>query len=356
MRKLRSTLNGRIVVLQYRSALLADNPLNDPAERQFPVYLPPEYDHSNKRFPVMFDLAGYTSAGPSRISWKNFELSIPERLDQMICDGDMPACIVVFPDCFTSLGGNQYVNSPSLGPYADYLTTELIPFVDRELRTKPTAKHRACYGKSSGGYGALIHGMRYAKHWGAIGAHSPDCYFDFVYRSDWPGVLTHLQHWAEPSKVGTSRARRVPGKDDGRIERFLEYAWSNEKLSGMDITALMLLCMSATYDPKPDHPTEIQVPFDLHTGAMVTERWRRWLAADPIRLVKRYSRNLQSLRGIFIDCGRQDQYHLHFGTRQLSQQLKLAGVRHRYEEFPGTHSGIDHRLHHSLPYLARRIS
>ena len=62
------------------------------------------------------------------------------------------------------------------------------------------------------------------------------------------------------------------------------------------------------------------------------------------------------LRAVYVDCGWRDQYHIHFGTRQLAQVLKKHGVRHRYEEFDGTHSGIDHRMDVSLPYLARALS
>ena len=47
----------------------------------------------------------------------------------------MGPVIIVMPDCFTALGGNQYLNSSAIGRYADYLTRELVPFVDREFRT-----------------------------------------------------------------------------------------------------------------------------------------------------------------------------------------------------------------------------
>ena len=353
MRKASSALTGQLVHLQHDSSVLADNPLGDPATRQFPVYLPPQYDAGKKRYAVMFDLAGYTGSGLGRVGWKNFELSVPERLDRLMVEGKMPPCIIVFPDCFTALGGNQYVNSSAIGAYADYLTRELIPLVDREFRTKPERDHRACYGKSSGGYGALIHGMRYAKYWGAIASHSPDCYFDFVYRADWPQVLTHLQRWAARP---TTKPQSEPGQDDGRIHRFLSYAWQSEKLSGLDITTLMLLCMAATYDPDAQTRLGFGVPFDLNTGEIIQQRWRRWLAADPLRLVKRHATSLRTLRGLFIDCGWFDQYHLHFGTRQLSRQMRALSIKHQYREFEGTHSGIDHRLEVSLPYLARRIS
>jgi hypothetical protein len=76
---------------------------------------------------------------------------------------------------------------------------------------------------------------------------------------------------------------------------------------------------------------------------------------DPINLVRRYGKNLKTLRGLFIDCGWRDQYHMHYGSRILSKRLTEAGIVHRYEEFPDTHSGIDYRMDRSLPYLTRAL-
>ena len=69
----------------------------------------------------------------------------------------------------------------------------------------------------------------------------------------------------------------------------------------------------------------------------------------------RYRKNLQTLHGIFIDCGWRDQYRIHYGTRILSKRLTQAGIDHRYEEFPDTHSGIDYRMDRSLPFLYRAL-
>ena len=353
---------GRIETVTLDSAVLRDNPLGDPSERSFPVYLPPQYDDARKskrRFGLLVDLVGYTGAGPSHTNWRNFEENVPEKLDRLISSGAMPPCIVAFPDCFTSLGGNQYINSSAIGRYADYLTRELLPFLDRTFRTHGKREHRAVFGKSSGGYGAMIHGMKYARYWGAIGNHSGDAYFDFVYQAEWPGVLTSLQRFASPAlKAGQRRtvaSQSKPGIDDGRIARFLDYCWTHEKLSGADITSLMMVCMAATYDPDPRAPNGFRIPFDLNTGTLLPQRWKAWLKHDPIHLVTRYRDNLNSLRGIFIDCGWRDQYHIHFGSRQLSARLHKAGIKHRYEEFNDTHSGIDYRMDVSLPFLARAI-
>ena len=71
--------------------------------------------------------------------------------------------------------------------------------------------------------------------------------------------------------------------------------------------------------------------------------------------MKRYRDALKSLKGIYMDCGWRDQYRIHYGTRILSARLHDNGVRHHYEEFDGTHSGIDHRMDVSLPFLIHAL-
>jgi enterochelin esterase-like enzyme len=223
---------GTIVVLEHVSQILKDNPLRDPHVRKVAVWLPPQYDgfRGRRRFPVLYDLVGFTGSGLAHVAWKAFGDNVPERAARLIREGKMAPAIIVFPDCFTALGGNQYVNSSAIGDYADYLTREIVPFVDREFRTLPSRQHRGCFGKSSGGYGAILHGMKYASHWGAIANHSGDAYFDFVYWHDWPNTLDELtKHRLPKRKPGRYDALResrrkglADGKDDGRIARFLK--------------------------------------------------------------------------------------------------------------------------------------
>ena len=170
-----------MIVLEHDSRILRGNPLGDPHVRKLGVWLPPQYDHGGRRrFPVLYDLVGFTGSGLSHANWKPFGDNVPERAARLMQEGRMGPAIFVFPDCFTALGGNQYVNSSAIGNYADYLTREIIPFVEREFRADAGREHRGCFGKSSGGYGAMIHGMKYANYWGAIASHSGDAYFDFV--------------------------------------------------------------------------------------------------------------------------------------------------------------------------------
>ena len=193
-------------------------------------------------------------------------------------------------------------------------------------------------------------------------SHSGDSYFDFVYRADWPNTLNELAKYR--------RRKREAGRIDVLAEEAGRHGGSRRraraalsrvtsgrsaKPSSAEVHALMNLAMAATYDPDPEAPNGFRLPFNLETGELIEARWRKWLKHDPIRLVGRYAKNLKRLRGIYIDCGWRDQYHIHYGTRILSKRLAEAGIEHRYEEFDDTHSGIDYRMDHSLPFLARAL-
>jgi S-formylglutathione hydrolase FrmB len=358
---------GTVVVLEHDSKILRGNPLRDPHVRRLAAWLPPQYDAGatrgrGRRFPVLYDLVGFMGSGLSHIGWKNFSENVPERAARLVAEKKMAPAIIVFPDCFTALGGNQYVNSSAIGDYADYLTKEIVPFVDREFRTLASRDHRGCFGKSSGGYGAIIHGMKYASTWGAIADHSGDAYFDFVYWHDWPNTLNELAKYRPrairlPGKVDVRKAQKgaAHGRDDGRVRGFLDAVWAKPKLTQAEGYCIMNLCMAATYDPDPRAPNGFRLPFNLETGEVIVERWKRWRANDPVNLVAKHRANLKSLRGIYIDCGARDQYHIHYGSRILSKRLALAGIGHRYEEFDDNHSDVDYRMDVSLPFLTRAL-
>ena len=357
---------GTVVVLEHDSQVLRGNPLGDPHVRKLAVWLPTQYNAGatrgrGQRFPALYDLVGFMGSGLAHVGWKNFGENVAERAARLTHEKKMGPAIIVFPDCFTALGGNQYVNSSAIGAYADYLTREIVPFVDREFRTLAAREHRGCFGKSSGGYGSILHGMKYPQTWGAIADHSGDAYFEFAYWHDWPNTLNELAkyrptHVKEGALDIVKLAKGVgAGLDDGRVRRFLQAVWTKAKLTPAEGHCIMNLCMAATYDPDPRAPLGFRVPFNLESGELIAERWRQWQRHDPINLVAKYRDNLKSLRGIYIDCGWRDQFHIHYGTRILSKRLAAAGIRHTYEEFDDNHSDVDYRMDVSLPFLYRAL-
>ncbi|SHM71959.1 alpha/beta hydrolase [Roseibium suaedae] len=324
---------GTIHSLQIASSLLGANMLGDRTTREVAVYVP--NGHSGEGLPLLVDLAGFTGSGLGHIGWKNFGENLPARLDRLIHEGALPPVVVAFPDCFTRLGGNQYIDSAAMGPWATYLTTEMLEAVESRFGCGGPGL-RACFGKSSGGYGSLVHGMLHADVWSAVACHSGDMAFELCYLPDMPATLRTLQK-------------------KGSIEDFVRGFEAGPKYSGSDMHVLMTLAMAATYDPAPGAFCGIQLPVDPETCELIAERWNTWLSWDPVRMMDRHVTALKSLKGLWIDCGTFDQYNLLYGARRLTRKLCDTKVPHVYEEFEDNHSGIDYRMDLSLPYLAKAL-
>ena len=203
----------------------------------------------------------------------------------------------------------------------------------QRFRTIDSAAGRAVFGKSSGGYGALMFAMHFPQYWGAVANHSGDAQFEVLYRRDFGLVAETLRRF---------------GGDHGK---FIEYFWSTDNPKGADFHTMMLLCMAASYDPDPRADLGICLPFDLHTLELDQRRWKNWLKHDPIHQLENCAGALKKLRGVYMDCGNRDQYGIQYGCRILAREMRRLGIAHQYEEFDGTHSGIDHRLDRSLPFL-----
>ena len=116
-------MRGQVIKDHFVSQVLSSNPLGDPVERDLLVYLPPGYEGSpGLHYPVVFALAGYSESDASLQNRLPFQPTLSDRLDLLTAQGLLGAgIIVVMPDCFTAYGGSQYVNSPAVGNYDDYL-------------------------------------------------------------------------------------------------------------------------------------------------------------------------------------------------------------------------------------------
>ncbi len=328
---------GTIARLQHHSTVLKNNIWGDPAEREFCVYLPPGYSDSASPYISLWDFAAFTNTGPGHLNWKNQGENLPDRLDRLIGTGKMPATVVPMPDCYTSLGGNQYINSSAVGCYADYVVEELVPFLSDHFNVINHRTGRGVFGKSSGGYGALVHAMYYPETWGGLACHAADMGFEWVYRPEFPRAATVL------SALG------------GDSRRFLKKFWRKKQPGHADYSTLMTLAMAASYDPGSSSGSALQLPFDLHTCELDEKRWGKWLDHDPLRLLESFSEQLASLEVFYLDVGSRDQYNIQYGTRSFVRRLQELGVAHHFEEFDGTHSGMDWRLDVSLPRMARAL-
>lgn len=128
--------------LKVKSAILSK-------DIEYSIYLPADYETSNRRYPVLYLLHGYTD---DETGWTQFGEAhlIADRVTQ---SGDAAPMIIVMPDA----GVTWYVNSyDGKVNYEDFFIKELIQHIDATYRTRATKQYRAVAGLSMGGYGAMI--------------------------------------------------------------------------------------------------------------------------------------------------------------------------------------------------------
>src|SRR5436190_9307739 len=318
-----------VEIVDFESRVLRGNPLGDPILRRTPIYLPPSYP--KRRYPVYYMLTGFTGFGEMMIQRGAWSESLPERLDRLIGEKKMAEAIVVMPDCFTRLGGSQYLNSSATGRYEDHVVRELVPFVDERYRTNG---RRAVMGKSSGGYGAMVLGMRHPDVFQAVACHSGDMYFEYCYQPDFPKAIDLL-------------------RKHGGAAKFLK-AWEKmpKRMAGNLHAAVNTIAMAACYSPRGK---SFDLPFDPKTGEILPEVWKRWKSLDPIEMLDRHAGDLKKLRCVFVDCGTRDQFALHHGARIFAAKARRLGVKVHHEEFDDDHSSISYRYDRSFAVLHRYL-
>ena len=333
-------VRGRFEEITFESKALRDNPLGDPYVRPLWIYLPPGYDDEPaRRYPSVYQIQGLTG---QLDMWRNrsaFRKNAPELVDELFAAGEAPPCIVVWVDCWTSLGGSQFLDSPGTGKYHTYLCEEVVPWVDDRYRTLPERNTRGIAGKSSGGYGAMVTPMLRPDLWGGLATHAGDALFEACYQHEFAKC-----------------ARTLRDEYGGSFEKFWASFRSRPAFSkDSDPYLLNQWCMAACYST--DEDGTVRLPFDTATGQLIPEVWERWLEWDPVRMVERHADALRSMRAIYIDAGKKDEYFLDLGAEAFRRALEKIGVTGVYFElFDGKHGGIEYRYPIGLKYLAERLS
>jgi hypothetical protein len=331
---------GRFEETSFESEALRGNPLGDPHVRPLWIYLPPGYDDEpDRRYASLYMIQGLTG---QLDMWRNraaFRRNFPELADDLFAAGDAPPCILVWVDCWTSLGGSQFLDSPGTGKYHTYLCDEVVPWVDGHYRTVAEAGNRGIAGKSSGGYGAMVTPMLRPDLFGGLATHAGDALFEACY----------LPEFRES-------ARALRDEYEGSYERFWEDFRSRPALTkASDHVLLNCWCMAACYST--DEDGTVRLPFDSDTGELIPEIWERWLAWDPVRMVPERAEAVRSLRAVYTDSGTKDEWYLDLGAEAFRRALAEVGVTDvHFELFDAGHMGIEYRYPLSLRYLAERLS
>jgi S-formylglutathione hydrolase FrmB len=292
---------GRIVEDKINSASLEGNLLNDPATRPMAIYLPRSYDEGDKLYPVIYYLHAYSN------DYTMWSSDIKSVVDDLIQQSKVQDMIIVMPDATNKYGGSWYSNSSVAGNYEDYITKDLVKFIDSKYRTLQQRESRAIGGGSMGGYGAMKLAMKHPEVYCAVVSHS--------------GLLS-INHWKDIVRANPQGMQS------------LAIAWS----------------------PNPNSDSLCDYPAD-NKGNLIEDVWNRWLENDVVSMVKSYQGNLKKLAGIYFDHGKQDTTVNISEAQEFDKVLTEAGISHIYEEYAGGHGDQwNSRLYIAIPFLSNLLS
>jgi len=334
--------NGSIVLENFKSKILKNNPLNDPAEREFPVYLPPSYGSKNKKFPVVYLISGFTGKGIMNLNVSFLSENIFQRLNRLMSSKKIKEMIFVMPDCITKYGGSQFINSEATGNYEDYLVKELVPYIDKKYNTFNQNSSRAICGKSSGGYGSVILAMKNPEVFGIMCSTAGDMAFEYCYLPDFPKFISDIEHYGKGHKAISAFIKNEINYNQPKPKYFMNI--------------MNVIGMSSCYSPNLKNQKilgyNFDLPFDINTGELNEKIFAKWLKHDPVRLINKYHKNLKKLKLIYLDAGIKDEFNLHIGARIFCDKLKKYKIKFVHEEFNDGHMNIQYRYDRTFEMIS----
>lgn len=125
-------------------------------ERHYAIYLPPDYETSERSYPVLYLLHG---AGDDQTGWIQFG-EILRIADKAIMEGSATPMIIVMPD--GNRGQRGYFNDlKNEWRYEDFFFEEFMPYVEKTYRIKGEKRFRAISGLSMGGGGTFMYALHH---------------------------------------------------------------------------------------------------------------------------------------------------------------------------------------------------
>jgi enterochelin esterase-like enzyme len=288
------------------SQALAGNLLGDPAERKVYVVLPPGYDTSGKRYPVLYVMP-WGNGDPTDNAF-NFRLT----MDMLVRLGEIPGLIVVVPDGTNKLQASQFRSSPTIGDYETYVRQEVVNYVDAHYRTLPARESRGLAGCSNGASASMRLGLKYPNVFSAVAA-TDGGYDDSL--EVWPSDVKEVQDLKKlPTDISDLNFHELTG-------------WYIEAAAG------------TASDPN-NPPFYCEMPFRIvdGRGEFVPEVIAKIVDHDAAHEARRYVQQPVRLRGILIRHGSWDtDYSL--SVHKFEQLLTDLGIEHQYEEEEADHCG-----------------
>ena len=315
------SLKGKIIKDFITSSLL-HNEGGENTTRRLTIYLPPKYDETNERYPVLYYLHGFTMTD----SLTQAEVDI---LDLAINSGKIRPIIFVVSNQNTNYEGSFYSNSTLNGNWADFTAKAVVEYVDNKFRTISNRNSRGICGHSMGGYGAIKLAMLF-----------PDI-FSSVYALS-PGFLALVKEFG-PNSESYKQLALIKNKEDLKKLYFPK----------------AIVAVARAWSPNLSNPPfycDVQFKYkgdSLIVDNVVLDKWNKNL---PIMMIDNYIENIKKLKAIKLDWGRNDGSRFPVMCMMFSQKLENLGIEHFAEEYIGTHMNkiwtIDGRVLNSmLPFF-----
>lgn len=132
---------------------------------KYSIYLPDGYEHSQRQYPVVYLLNGYTGDETNWIQSGDMQRIV----DLEIKNGNIQEMVIVMPDGDDRLYMNR---TDGTYPYEDMFIKELLPYIENQYRIRKGKRYTGISGLSMGGAGSLKLALKYDKHFGVCAAFS----------------------------------------------------------------------------------------------------------------------------------------------------------------------------------------
>ena len=312
---------ARLEIVEIASAKLRANPLGDPAARRLAVFQPNDTKDA-ARVPLVVYLPGWGGSSEDAIA-AGAGAWFGQVVDQLAARG-MPVRIAVV-DGRSRYGGSQFLNSAATGDYADYVADEIVPAL-----TKGGAATCIVAGHSSGAYGALLLAMSHHEKFTAVVALSPDSDFD----------TTHKALVSQPSVRAVTPAELAAAMAPAKTARL-----------PADGTARLIMGLCANYAPTAGQPGRFDWLYDAG-GHWRADTWARWLALDPLTLVRQKPDAFAPAQRIYLDGAEHDEFGANIGAAKIHAILRERKSPVTFHESPGHHSDrLPERLVRGLAWV-----
>lgn len=308
------SLTGSVVKDSLYSKNL-ENQFGENPTRSISVYLPPGYYNSDKHYPVIYFLHGFLN-DDSLID------HMKELLDFAIEAHKIDPFILVIPNQKTTYDGSFYSNTGIFGNWEDFTAFDLVIYMDANYRTLPKKESRGISGHSMGGYGALKIAMKHPDVFGAVYAISP-------------GALAIVREY---------------GPNSDTYRKFSE-AKTIDELSNSYFGKVILAFARSWSANSSNAPFYCDVPFAYDGEELIVDKkvLKKWYQNMPFYMIPEYIENLQKLRAIKLDWGRNAGERFTIQCKMFSQGLENAGISHFSEEYIGTHTNNIYTREGRLP-------